>query len=265
METTRGILFRLCSVVCFVVIFAMIKATSDTVPARQAVFYRSAFALPLIIGWMAIRSDVSIGLKVKSRFSHFWRSIFGTGALSLNFAAIGYLPLPEKTAIGYAAPLLTVAFAALIIGESLRIFRISAVALGLLGVMVIVEPRLTVINDASADKRVAIGVCLVLAAAVFSALAQIQIRLLVQNEHPTAIAFYFAVTSKCLSLFSAPFEYASIIFALLIGYFVFYEVVNGQMLIGVSIVICAGVIIIWREAQLGSERSKENVLKPPLH
>jgi drug/metabolite transporter (DMT)-like permease len=40
----------------------------------------------------------------------------------LNFAALGYLPLPEVTAIGYAAPLLTVIFAAFILGERLRIF-----------------------------------------------------------------------------------------------------------------------------------------------
>jgi drug/metabolite transporter (DMT)-like permease len=42
----------------------------------------------------------------------------------------------------------------------------------------------------------------------------------------------------------AMFEYASIIFAILIGYFIFSEVVSSQMLIGVSIVICAGIIII---------------------
>lgn len=225
----------------------------------------------------------------------------------MNFASLGYLPLPEVTAIGYAAPLLTVIFAAIFLGERLRVFRISAVVLGLLGVLVIVEPRLTFFNDASADKRVAIGACLVLTAAVFNALAQIQIRRLVEHEHPAAIAFYFAVTSTCLSLLTlpfgwvalnslevfllivsgvlgglgqicltlsyryapasvvAPFEYASIIFALLIGYFIFSEVVSSQMLVGVSIVIFAGVIIIWREAQLGIERSKANALKPPLH
>ena len=307
METTRGILFRLSAVMFFVAMFAMIKATSDIVPAGQAVFYRSAFALPVIIGWMVIRSEIGIGLKVKSRSGHFWRSIFGTVALSLNFAALGYLPLPEVTAIGYAAPLLTVIFAAFILGERLRIFQISAVLPGLLGVLVIVEPRLTVFYDVSADKRAAVGSCLVLSAAVFGAFAQIQIRRLVQNKHPAAIAFDSAVTSTCLSLLTlpfgwmtlnssqvflliasgvmgglgqicltlsyryapasvvAPFEYASIIFAILIGYFIFSEVVSSQMLIGVSIVICAGIIIIWREAQLGIERSKANALKPPLH
>jgi EamA domain-containing membrane protein RarD len=99
METTRGILFRLSAVMFFVAMFAMIKATSDIVPAGQAVFYRSAFALPVIIGWMVIRSEIGIGLKVKSRSGHFWRSIFGTVALSLNFAvrvSARHMPKAER-------------------------------------------------------------------------------------------------------------------------------------------------------------------------
>ena len=60
----------------------------------------------------------------------------------------------------------------------------------------------------------------------------------------------------------APFEYASIIFALLIGYFIFSEVVSSQMLVGVSIVICAGVIIIWREASWELSDPKQTRLSP---
>ena len=53
------------------------------------------------------------------------------------------------------------------------------------------------------------------------------------------------------------------LFALLIGYFVFAEVPSLQMLIGAAIVIAAGVLIIWREAQLGLERGKARPLKTP--
>ena len=41
----------------------------------------------------------------------FWRSLFGMGALSLNFASLTLLTLPEVTALEYAAPLLTVLLA----------------------------------------------------------------------------------------------------------------------------------------------------------
>jgi len=54
----------------------------------------------------------------------------------------------------------------------------------------------------------------------------------------------------------APFEYASILFALGIGYFVFSEVPSGAMLAGAALVVLAGVLIIWRERRLGLERAK---------
>jgi peptidoglycan/LPS O-acetylase OafA/YrhL len=53
-----------------------------------------------------------------------------------------YLPLPDATALGYAAPLLTVVFAALILGEKVRLFRYSMVGLGLCGVLIVLWPNL---------------------------------------------------------------------------------------------------------------------------
>jgi drug/metabolite transporter (DMT)-like permease len=54
----------------------------------------------------------------------------------------------------------------------------------------------------------------------------------------------------------APFDYSSILLALLIGFFVFGEVPTGQMLAGAGIVMAAGVLVIWRERRLGLERGK---------
>jgi drug/metabolite transporter (DMT)-like permease len=54
----------------------------------------------------------------------------------------------------------------------------------------------------------------------------------------------------------APFDYASMIFALLIGYFVFGEVPTWTMLAGATLVVIAGILIIWRERQLGLERAR---------
>ncbi len=54
----------------------------------------------------------------------------------------------------------------------------------------------------------------------------------------------------------APFDYASMLLALLIGYFVFAEVPTMIMLSGAGLVILAGVIIILRESWLGLERGR---------
>jgi drug/metabolite transporter (DMT)-like permease len=54
----------------------------------------------------------------------------------------------------------------------------------------------------------------------------------------------------------APFDYASILFAMIIGYVFFGDVPTSQMLIGSAIVIFAGLLIIWRERALGLKRGK---------
>jgi drug/metabolite transporter (DMT)-like permease len=54
----------------------------------------------------------------------------------------------------------------------------------------------------------------------------------------------------------APFDYASMLLAIGIGYFIFDEVPTGRMLAGAGLVILAGVAIIWREHALGLKREK---------
>ena len=292
MSPLRGIIFKLGSVLIFIVMSSLIKAAG--MPAGQSVFFRSFFAIPVILGWLAWRSELATGFQVKNPMGHFWRGFAGTSAMGLGFAGLAYLPLPEVTAIGYAAPLLTVVFAAMFLGEQVRLFRISCVALGLVGVLVVLSPNLSVHANATATW----GAMLVLTGAVFSALAQVFVRKLVMTEKTPAIVFYFSVTSTLLSLLTipfgwvmpspqqavllvgagllggfgqifltssyrwadaslvAPFDYASMIFALLIGYFIFAETPSGTMLLGAGLVILAGVLIILRERRLGIERAK---------
>jgi drug/metabolite transporter (DMT)-like permease len=54
----------------------------------------------------------------------------------------------------------------------------------------------------------------------------------------------------------APFDYIQMIYALLIGYFIFAEIPTVFMLAGAGIVICASAAITWRERQLGLMRGK---------
>lgn len=295
MTPLRGIALKLGSVFLFIVMAALIKATSQDVPPGEAVFFRSVFAVPVILGWLAWRGELSTGLRAERPMGHVWRGVIGVSAMGCNFAALGMLPLPEVTAIGYAAPLMTVLLAALLLGERLRAVRMTAVGIGLCGVLIVLWPRLSV--DA-VDRVAAIGAALVLASAALRALVQIHIRRLVQTESTSAIVFYFSLTSTGIALLTlpfgwtlpgpeaalmlvtagvlggiaqilltsayrgaeaallAPFDYASMLFALIIGYSVFGEVPTGTMLLGAGIVMAAGGLIIWRERQLGIERGK---------
>jgi drug/metabolite transporter (DMT)-like permease len=61
----------------------------------------------------------------------------------------------------------------------------------------------------------------------------------------------------------APFDYASMLFALLIGWFVFAEMPTATMLAGAAIVVLAGILIIWRERWLGLERARQRKAMTP--
>ncbi len=305
MKPLQGIALKLIAVMLFIVMSALVKAASDTVPPGQAVFFRSFFAIPVILAWLVLRKELSTGLRVTSRMGHFWRGFVGTTAMGLMFAGLGLLPLPEVTALGYAAPLLVVVFAAMFLDEKVGVFRLGAVALGLAGVLVVLAPRLTTLGGPTVETAQAVGAVLVLLGAVCAALAQIYIRKLVQTEQTSAIVFYFSLTSTLLSLLTvpfgwvipggtetvllvlagligglaqifltsayrfadasvvAPFDYASMLFAIAIGYVFFDEVPTTQMLIGAALIVLAGIIIIIRERQLGLQRGKSKALKTP--
>ena len=303
MRPIRGILYKLISVGLFIAMSSLIKSVSDTIPPGESLFFRPSFAIPVILAWVAWRRELHSGIRVSKPLGHFWRGLLGTTSMGMGFAALAFLPLPEVTAIGYAAPLLVVIFASMFLGEEVRVFRLTAVFAGLAGVMIVLSPRLSVGTDVSTGE--ALGAMLALTGAVCAALAQVTVRKLVMTEQTSAIVFWFSVTATGLSLLTvpygwvlpspgqaailvltglmggvgqifltssyreadaslvAPFDYASMLAALAIGYWVFGEVPTGTMLIGASIVVAAGILIIWRERQLGLERAKQRKAMTP--
>jgi len=293
----RGITLKILSVIVFVTMFGFIKATSQEIPPGEAVFFRSLFALPVLIIWLMYRGVFPQTLKAVNPMGHVWRGLMGTFAMACGFFAIGLLPLPEVVAIGYAAPLIVTMLAAMFLGEKIRLVRFSALLLGMFGVMLILLPRLTVLDAETTSQLQTIGALVALMGAIFSALAQVFARKLVATETTGSIVFYFSVMSTTLALLTipfgweipgkeealllitagllggvgqilltesyrhaevaviAPFEYCSIILALLVGYFVFDEFPTGIMMVGVVLIITAGIIIIERERRLGIKRT----------
>lgn len=304
MNPARGIALKLMSVLLFSVMAVCIKAATENVPAGQAVFFRSFFAMPVILIWLAASGNLRTGLIAKNPMGHFWRGFVGTTAMALGFAGLAMLPLPEVTAIGYAAPLLTVIFAAMFLGETVRAFRLTAVGIGLAGVVIVLWPRLTLFGNDTASEIATLGIMFTLGSAVFRALAQIHIRKLVQTDQTSAIVFYFSLTATVLSLLTlpfgwvvpttqevallvaaglvggvaqifltsayrfaqaatvAPFDYASMLFSIVFGYMFFAETTTGFTLVGASVIISAGFLIIWRERQLGLKRGARQNLTP---
>ena len=298
-----GVGLKITAILLFTCMSAIIKSLADDVPAGESVFFRSFFAIPVILIWLAQRGKLKSGLKTKNPMGHVWRGLFGTTAMGLTFTGLGLLPLPEVTAIGFATPIFTVILAAVLLGEQIRLIRVTAVAVGLVGVMIILWPRFS--NIGTMEQTATIGALLILMATMVRSLVQIHIRQLVQNEDTAAIVFYFSCTASLLALCTlpfgwvmpdlqtfgllvlagliggvaqilitsayrfgsasmlAPYDYTSMLFAILLGYVFFAELPTMMMLAGAALVISAGALVIWRERQLGMERGKARSVTDP--
>jgi len=204
-QTLVGIGFKIVSVFAFVVMSSLLKA-AEGVPAGQLVFYRSFFAIFPIAIFLAFRGQIIEGVKTSNFWGHIVRGLVGVGSMALGFYGLTKLPLPESIAIGYASPLIIVMLSAVLLRERVHIYRWSAVLVGLVGVAIMLWPRLTIFSESSnVDAGMATGALSALLAAVFSAFAMLQVRKLTQTERTETIVFYFSLSSSVIALLSVPF------------------------------------------------------------
>ncbi len=201
----RGIALKLISVAIFLAMQTLIKLGGSGVNPGEITFYRSAFALVPIMGYLLWRGELRRSFITESPLGHFKRGFIGVFSMGCGFYGLTVLPLPEWIAIGYAMPMFSVLFAWALLGEPVRIYRWTAVAVGLLGVLIISWPKLTLFRSLGLGSDEAVGAVVVLLSAAGAALAMIQIRILVRSEKTMTIVLYFSITSALLSLVTLPF------------------------------------------------------------
>ena len=301
MNLLKAIGFKLISALLFAAMSALVRDLGDVAPLGQVVFFRGAFAVPPVLLIYAWRGELAAALRTERPFGHLGRATLSVGGMYTNFSALMRLPLADATAISFASPLITVALAAVILKERVRVYRWSAVIVGFAGVIVMLIPQFDMAHYAAAGAATAaiIGSVLALISAFFNAGTVIQTRRLTQSEATSSIVFYFSVgialagavtlpfawhtpTGAQLAMLItigvfggighifltesyryasasvvAPFDYTSMLWALLLGYWMFGELPNALVYVGGAIVSGAGLYVIWRERKLGVERPRE--------
>jgi len=300
MNLFKAIGFKLFSALLFAGMSALVRQLGDVTPVGQMVFFRGVFAvLPVALIYL-LRGELGVAVRTGRPFGHIGRATLSVGGMFTNFSALARLPLADATAISFASPLITVALAALVLKERVRVYRWSAVAVGFAGVIVMLVPQFDARNYAADGAAVAaaIGAVLALISAFFNAGTVIQTRRLVQSEATSSIVFYFSAGIALAGALTlpfawhtpnraelamlvtigvfggighifltesyrhatasvvAPFDYTSMLWALLLGYWVFGELPSALVYVGGTIVAGAGLFVIWRERQLGLRRAQ---------
>ena len=300
-----GIALKITSTIVFTIMATLVKLASADYPIGEIMFFRSFFALLPLLLWIGVRGRFPEALHTSRLHRHILRSLAGAGGMFTGFTALALLPIADATAIGYAAPLMTVVLAVIFLGEKVRIYRWSAVAVGFIGVLVIlsdyVDPSASGVAQTST-----IGAVIAVGSAFLGATATTQVRAMVHTESASTIVFYFSLFCALAGLISipftpwsmpgpldaamlvgagifggigqitmtqsfrhadasliAPFDYTSMIWALIVSLLVFNTWPSGIMLLGTAIVIAAGLFVIYREHRLGIERSRAKEAQTP--
>src|SRR3984957_9850794 len=143
MNTGRGIVLKLISAVLFAVMSALIRYLGARYPIGEVVFYRSAFAMVPVMLVYALRGELAAVVRTERLLGQAGRAVLSIVGMFCNFGALARLPLIESNAISFTSPLFSVALAALVLKERVRIYRWSAVIVGFLGVLVVLAPHLS--------------------------------------------------------------------------------------------------------------------------
>ncbi|MBO3759518.1 DMT family transporter [Ciceribacter sp. L1K23] len=204
----RGILMKVTSIVFFLSMATCIKLGGVGVPPGQITFYRSAFALVPIVAYLAWQGTLRAGMHTNNPLGHLKRGMIGICSMGAGFYGLVLLPLPDAIAIGYAMPLFAVLFAAVFLRETVRLYRWTAVMVGLVGVMIISWPKLTLFEEQGLQSTAAVGAISVLISATLGAAAMLQVRQLVREEKTPTIVLYFSLIASLLSALTWFFGWA---------------------------------------------------------
>ena len=268
----------------FAVMVVFAKLLSETHHVIEIAFYRNLIGIfPfLFMIFVMGRRDIPV---IKSKpLAIGARALIGAISLIMTFAAFAAMPMADTTAFLFTASLFVPILGAFFLGEKVGSYRWSAVLIGFIGVIIMVNPTGNIHT---------IGVALALSAAFLQAFNQLILRHLGKFEKPETVVFYFVTIGTVVCALPLPFiarlptmeelpllagvgltgalaqyllsvafskadaaivtvfNYSGIIWATLFGWFIWHDWPTLPIWAGGGIVIASNIFMLWRESRLG--------------
>lgn len=207
-DIRRGALLMLGATALFTIMSAMIKGLSANIHFIETMFFRSAFALPVMFVIAARGRDWGL-LRTKRFPGHVVRAFTGTMAQGCSFYALTVLPLAEQTALTYTTPLFVTLLSIPFLGEKVGIHRWSAVLLGFAGIMVIALGEGAFQGGGMPDTVIAVGMGVAVMQGVWSAMTTLLVRSLSATESSATIVLWQSLLMTLFTLVALPFVWAT--------------------------------------------------------
>jgi drug/metabolite transporter (DMT)-like permease len=280
-QRLRGIGLMLATAAMFACVDSSSKfATQAGVPTLEVVWAR--YAISLVVAAAILRPWKHPADYVTRRpMSQALRALFLLMSTTFNFIAIQHMQLSESAAINFVSPLVITALAGPILGEWAGWHRWAAVAVGFIGVLVVIQPTPGSFNPA---------VIASLANAAAYAGYALSTRMLSATETPSSMLVYASLVSTVVllpalpathlavpsapaalamlicgtcgafghlfvihayrhapAMVLAPFSYTQMLWMVVIGYLVFGDLPVPATLVGAAVIVASGLYILYRQ------------------
>ena len=272
------------------VMLSFLKIAQEDVNVYVAGFFRFFLGLVIILPYIIKNKDAV--LKTTHLKQHFLRAILGLPAMLIYFSALVLLPIEKLTAISFVVPLIVTILAVFFLGEKIYIYRTLALILGFSGMLVIIRPgfvdisigvymvlfsallwsvNIIITKKISKDDS---AITILAYQSIFMSLLSFFIVLFFWEMPNIKTFIYLILAAMCgtvlhLTLNHAfklvdvsmtqPYSFLNLVFASIIGYFVFDEMPDLYTWIGALIIFTGVLIISYREMKLDKDIIRKRV------
>ena len=272
------------------VMLSFLKIAQEDVNVYVAGFFRFFLGLVIILPYI-IRKKNAV-LKTTHLKQHFLRAILGLPAMLLYFSALVLLPIEKLTAISFVVPLIVTILAVFFLGEKIYIYRTLALILGFSGMLVIIRPgfvdisigvymvlfsallwsiNIIITKKISKDDS---AITILAYQSIFMSLLSFFIVLFFWEMPSLKTFIYLILAAMCGTILhltlnhafklvdvsmTQPYSFLNLVFASIIGYFVFDEIPDLYTWVGALIIFTGVLIISYREMKLDKEIIRKRV------
>ncbi len=286
-----GILLAAVAIGLFSIQDAFVKAMTAHYSVVMVLFLRTSGTLPLAVG-LVWREGGAAAFRTRRLALQLLRGVILFVMFVGFYVGLSHLSLATATTLVFSAPLITTLLSAIILKEPIGVHRIGAVLVGFLGVLIVVRPggdafhwaallcilasfcySLSMVLTRYLGDTESLGRLVFYPNLVFILGAGLMLPWVwvpPDPEHLALIVGFGGVTFLAHMAITqayriapppvlAPFDYTSLVWALLWGWLIWDEWPSDTTLLGAAVVIAAGLYVVYREARLGREERP-----PPL-
>ncbi|MGB7287083.1 MAG: DMT family transporter [Salaquimonas sp.] len=288
-DNLKGALILMLAAGLFSIMIVIIKLLGSHLHVTQILLVRQ-IVMTLIVAPAVLKGFPGV-LRTHQPGLQLTRICFALGAMLMGFSAVIHLPLADATALGFAKSFFVTIFAVALLKETVGARRWGAVAVGFIGVMIMLKPG----TDAFS-----IYGLMAVAGAACAGLVMVIIRFMSRTDSPTTILTWQAIgvglaiaipgiwywkpptlnewfllismgglsyIAQMANIYAYKFgeasvlaslDYVRLLYATILGYLIFETLPGIATWIGAAIIVTASIYTVWREA-----KKKQTLVRSP--